>query len=65
MSTESTAKSRQYVRHRWLAHGPSGRDATCYVCGIGERAWEKKIENDSLLNWDCYAVRERNGVFNA
>lgn len=50
---------RPYVRHHWLAHGPNNKHATCFVCGIGERAWEKRIENDSMLNWDCAAVRER------
>ena len=52
-------KNRTYVRHRWIAHGTDGRFATCFACGITEKQWEKKIENDSLINWDCLAVREK------
>jgi hypothetical protein len=51
--------SRPYVRHHWIAHGPEGRHGTCFVCGIGEAQWKRKIENDSMLNWDCQSVRER------
>jgi len=31
----------------------------CICCGIGESFWQKKIENDSMLNWDYLSVREK------
>jgi hypothetical protein len=50
------AKPRQYVRHRWLYQN---NKAVCFVCGITEAVWNKKIENDSMLNWDCHAMQHK------
>lgn len=52
--------TRPYVRHHWLATGPNGRNGHCFVCGIGERQWEKKIENAPMIDWDCLAVQRTN-----
>ena len=51
---------RNYVRHRWVAHGKDGKHATCMVCGIGEKAWENKLVNASMMEWDCQSVQEKN-----
>lgn len=56
--------ARAYVKHRWMWTGGKGHHSICIVCGIGSIKWEKKIENDSMLNWDCLAVRNRKTLKN-
>lgn len=46
-----------YLKHRWITDH-KGR-MICFACGIKESLWLKKIENDSLANWSCKAIRER------
>lgn len=45
---------RPYVKHKWLAHGNT---ATCFVCGISEKRWNRKIANSPTIEWDCLAVK--------
>lgn len=53
------SEKRTYVRHRWIATGKDGRNAYCFVCGITEKVFEKRIENAPMIEWDCVAVKAK------
>ncbi len=51
---------RPYIRHHWISRGLNGNTATCFVCGISEHTWLKKIENNPMIQWDCKAMQDKN-----
>jgi len=53
------SNKRTYVRHRWIATGKDGRNAYCFVCGITEKVFEKRIETAPMIEWDCVAVQAK------
>jgi len=46
-----------YTKHKWIYQNKG--HSICFVCGITEMKWNKKIQNDSMINWDCAAVRAK------
>lgn len=49
---------RPYEQHAWIATEQDG--AWCMKCGIDGDSFDSATENEPMIYWDCYAVRERN-----